>query len=58
MTLYHGSTPVGSWSDSGTSYVDLYGTCTGKWYAVLYYSDYQDLLNISKNEYGLFGCVI
>ena len=28
MTLYHGSTPVGSWSDSGTSYVDLYGTCT------------------------------
>lgn len=28
MTLYHGGTPVGSWGDSGTSYVDLYGTCT------------------------------
>lgn len=28
MTLYHGSTPVGSWSESGTSYVDFYGTCT------------------------------
>lgn len=28
MTLYHGSTPIASWSESGTSYVDFYGTCT------------------------------
>lgn len=28
MTLYHGSTPVASWSENGTSYVDFYGTCT------------------------------
>lgn len=28
MTLSHGNTVVGSWSGNGTSYVDLYGSCS------------------------------
>lgn len=28
MTLSHNGSTVGSWSGSGTSFVDLYGTCT------------------------------
>lgn len=28
MTLSHGGSTVASWSRSGTSYVDFYGTCT------------------------------
>lgn len=28
MTLSHNGSTVGSWSASGTSFVDLYGTCT------------------------------
>lgn len=30
MTLWHGSTPVGSWSTSGTSYVTMTRYCTVK----------------------------